>query len=365
MVLEKYLITIKIFLAMSLANKSRPPGRLGLSGICGEDLAMTDTRIEQDLLGTLEVPAQARYGIHTAPGPGELPPPGPPRPRPSGPGLRRREAGRPAHQPGPGSLPGQRAKAEAMERACLELLAGDLTADLPVDALQGGAGTSTNLERQRSPGQPGPGAPGRAARHLRSRLSPGRPEPPPEHQRHLSHRPAHRGHPGAEGAGTAGPGPPGGLPGQGEGLRPHREGGPHRDAGRRAPDPGAGDGGLCRGPEPGPLAPGQVRGAPAGGEPGRHRRGHGPGRAQGLHLPGGGRAARHHGPGPGPGREPGGGHPERRCVRGGLRPAQGPGHEPHQDQRRPAPALQRPRGGPGRAAGCRRARPAAASCPAR
>jgi aspartate ammonia-lyase len=27
---------------------------------------MTDTRLEQDLLGTLEVPAQARYGIHTA-----------------------------------------------------------------------------------------------------------------------------------------------------------------------------------------------------------------------------------------------------------------------------------------------------------
>jgi aspartate ammonia-lyase len=105
---------------------------------------MTETRVEQDLLGTLEVPTQARYGIHTA------------RALTNFPLLGRPIHGRLAQAFGAVKLAAlrtnralghfsDRPKAEAMERACLELLAGDLTADLPVDALQGGAGTSTNL----------------------------------------------------------------------------------------------------------------------------------------------------------------------------------------------------------------------------
>jgi len=104
---------------------------------------MADLRREHDLLGEREVPADALWGIHT---------------------LRAREnfslAGRPVHPAlvhaygevklacartnrRLGHLP--EAFADAIERACEELAAGDLDAHVPVDALQGGAGTSTNM----------------------------------------------------------------------------------------------------------------------------------------------------------------------------------------------------------------------------
>jgi len=105
---------------------------------------MADMRIEQDFLGAMEVPLVARHGIHTARAMENFP-----------------LLGRPVHGQlvrafGTVKLAALRtnralgyvkeaAEAEAMERACLELLAGDLTADIRVDALQGGAGTSTNM----------------------------------------------------------------------------------------------------------------------------------------------------------------------------------------------------------------------------
>jgi aspartate ammonia-lyase len=105
---------------------------------------MSGTRLEQDLLGTLELPSLVRYGIHTL------------RALDNFPLLRR-----PVHASlmqafGAVKLSALRtnralghfpdaAKAEAMEQACRELLAGELTADIRVDALQGGAGTSTNM----------------------------------------------------------------------------------------------------------------------------------------------------------------------------------------------------------------------------
>ena len=106
---------------------------------------MTATRIEQDLLGTREVPAEALHGIHT---------------------LRALEnfplAGRPVHRELAraygavkfgcartnrhlGCWRDDPAKADAIERACEELASGALAGQIVVDALQGGAGTSTNL----------------------------------------------------------------------------------------------------------------------------------------------------------------------------------------------------------------------------
>ncbi len=105
---------------------------------------MADMRIEQDLLGTMEVPMAARHGIHTARALANFPLLGHP------------VHGQLARAFGAVKLAslrtnralgqfGEAAMAEAMERACLELLEGDLGVDIRVDALQGGAGTSTNM----------------------------------------------------------------------------------------------------------------------------------------------------------------------------------------------------------------------------
>jgi len=104
---------------------------------------MKPFRIEKDLLGEREVPADALYGIHS---------------------LRALEnfqlAGRPVnralvHAFGAVKLACCRtnhslgwwddSKASAIEQACSEMLAGELDRHILVDALQGGAGTSTNM----------------------------------------------------------------------------------------------------------------------------------------------------------------------------------------------------------------------------
>jgi aspartate ammonia-lyase len=101
-------------------------------------------RIERDALGARSLPREARHGIHA---------------------LRAQEnfplLGRPVHPEllkayGAVKLAALRTnralgffqdagRAEAIETACLELMAGGLLPDLAVDALQGGAGTSTNM----------------------------------------------------------------------------------------------------------------------------------------------------------------------------------------------------------------------------
>ncbi len=100
-------------------------------------------RKETDLLGEREVPAGVLWGIHT---------------------LRAREcfplAGRPVHRElihafGAVKLACARANhelgrwdaptTEAIEAACAEMIGGDLDPQVVVDALQGGAGTSTNM----------------------------------------------------------------------------------------------------------------------------------------------------------------------------------------------------------------------------
>ena len=101
-------------------------------------------RTEHDMLGSLDVPADAMYGIHTA------------RAIENFAAL----AGRPVHRElvhayGAVKLAAARvnhelgwfadAKAAAIEQACREMMAGDLDRHIVVDALQGGAGTSTNM----------------------------------------------------------------------------------------------------------------------------------------------------------------------------------------------------------------------------
>jgi aspartate ammonia-lyase len=106
---------------------------------------MSEMRTERDLLGERELPAAALHGIHTLRALENFPLSG----RPVHTGLARsygdvklacartnRELG---------SWRDDSSKADAIERACEELASGALAPHIAVDALQGGAGTSTNL----------------------------------------------------------------------------------------------------------------------------------------------------------------------------------------------------------------------------
>jgi aspartate ammonia-lyase len=103
------------------------------------------TRVEHDLLGTREIAEDVLYGIHTVRATENFP-----------------LTGRPVHEElirafgtvklacartnrALGAWAAEPAKADAIERACEEMADGRLSAHLMVDALQGGAGTSTNM----------------------------------------------------------------------------------------------------------------------------------------------------------------------------------------------------------------------------
>ena len=104
-----------------------------------------DVRIERDLLGEVAVPAAGLHGAHTERALENFP-----------------LAGEPVHgelarafgtvklacartNRALGAWAGDEAKADAIERACGELAGGELAAEIVVDHLQGGAGTSTNM----------------------------------------------------------------------------------------------------------------------------------------------------------------------------------------------------------------------------
>ena len=105
---------------------------------------MTGTRREQDSLGELQIKASALHGIHTARALDNFPILG----RPVHPALARAfgavKLAALRSNRALGFFP-DAAKADAMERACRELLDGTLAQTIVVDALQGGAGTSTNM----------------------------------------------------------------------------------------------------------------------------------------------------------------------------------------------------------------------------
>ena len=124
--------------------KSASIGCRALSGTkCYTCAAMGDFRKEHDLLGDREVPADAYYGVHT---------------------LRAAEnfalSGLPLHPALVHAFADVKRAcaqvnrrlghiapdvAEAIEQACTEMAAGNLNQAVIVDALQGGAGTSTNM----------------------------------------------------------------------------------------------------------------------------------------------------------------------------------------------------------------------------
>ena len=103
------------------------------------------TRTENDVLGAREVPAGVLWGIHTLRAQENFPLTG----RPVHPallramGLVKLAAAQTNYRLGAWSA--DQAKAEAIFAACREMADGRLLHALPVDALQGGAGTSTNM----------------------------------------------------------------------------------------------------------------------------------------------------------------------------------------------------------------------------
>ena len=105
----------------------------------------SDFRTERDLLGEMKIPADAPHGIHTARALDNFP-----------------LSGRPVHEElaraygtvklacartnrALGAWADDPNKADAIERACRELSEDALAAQITVDSLQGGAGTSTNM----------------------------------------------------------------------------------------------------------------------------------------------------------------------------------------------------------------------------
>ena len=101
------------------------------------------SRIEKDLLGEISIPEECLWGIHTARAIENFPLSG----RPVNPEL--------IHAFGAVKLACARTNFElafisekkfpAVETACSEMMSGNLDAEIVVDALQGGAGTSTNM----------------------------------------------------------------------------------------------------------------------------------------------------------------------------------------------------------------------------
>ncbi len=104
---------------------------------------MTHFRIEKDLLGEREVPADALYGVHTVRSIENFPLSA----RPVNPalihafGAVKLACARTNHELGWWDA----AKAAAIEQACGEMMEGGLDVHMVTDALQGGAGTSTNM----------------------------------------------------------------------------------------------------------------------------------------------------------------------------------------------------------------------------
>src|SRR5262245_64232271 len=108
-------------------------------------MASDKTRIEHDLLGNREVPVDAYYGVHTLRALENFPITG--NPISIYPDLVRalacikEAAARANHELG--LL--DKSRADAIVKACQEVRAGKLHDQFVVDVIQGGAGTSTNM----------------------------------------------------------------------------------------------------------------------------------------------------------------------------------------------------------------------------
>jgi aspartate ammonia-lyase len=104
-----------------------------------------ETRRERDLLGEIAVPAESLHGAHTERALENFPLAG----EPVHPELARAfgmvKLACARTNRALGAWAGDDAKADAVERACRELAEGELATAIVVDRLQGGAGTSTNM----------------------------------------------------------------------------------------------------------------------------------------------------------------------------------------------------------------------------
>ena len=146
------------------------------------------TRVEHDLLGDREVPADAYYGIHTLRALENFPITGvaisiyPELIRALA--CVKQAAALTNHALG---LLGED-KASAIVRACEEIRGGQLLDQFVVDVIQGGAGTSTNMNANEVIANRGARAPGQGQGRLPLPASAGRRQHEPEHQRRLSHR---------------------------------------------------------------------------------------------------------------------------------------------------------------------------------
>ena len=102
-------------------------------------------RLERDSLGERTVPAEAYHGIHTERALENFPLDG----RPPHPELIKAfgavKAACASANRSLGGWAGDDAKATAIEQACREMSEGSLSEHVVVDRLQGGAGTSTNM----------------------------------------------------------------------------------------------------------------------------------------------------------------------------------------------------------------------------
>ena len=270
-------------------------------------------------MGSRDVPADALWGIHTLRAMENFPLARPAGASAAGPCLRRGQAGRRADQPRTGPL-GRRQRFAAIEAACREMIDGRLDEHVVVDALQGGAGTSTNMNVNEVLAN-------RALQLL------GRPlgdyaDVSPHDDINL-HQSTNDTYPTAlrvaaisalRDAGTESRGPGRGVSGKGKTARADVV-----KIGRTELQDavlltlGREMAAYAEAVGPRPLAHLQVRGAAAGGEPRRHGRRHRARRTAAIHLPRRRTPAANHRPGAGPGRKPRRGHAERRRLRRGQR----------------------------------------------
>ncbi len=106
---------------------------------------MAGMRVEQDQLGSIEVPAQALHGAHTQRALANFKLAGQPVSSELARAYGAVKLACAKTNRGLGSWRSDPAKADAIEQACSELAEGALADAICVDALQGGAGTSTNM----------------------------------------------------------------------------------------------------------------------------------------------------------------------------------------------------------------------------
>ena len=106
-------------------------------------IVMTTTRLEKDLFGELPIPADAYWGIHTARAQANFAFSGTPMAAELVHALAMVKLACCRANVELGYL--DRRRADAIAQACQEVVEGRLDAQFPVDALQGGAGTSANM----------------------------------------------------------------------------------------------------------------------------------------------------------------------------------------------------------------------------